>query len=174
MRKAGFLVPGLFLLLLFLLPCTSRAQETPSAEASVGYSYFRLGGSGGANLNGVSGSVAYNVNNWIGGVADLGFYHGSPSGVSLNNFSFLFGPRFSYRENSRFTPFGQALFGGSYLRTSASTTPFAWSFGGGVDYSLNDRIILRPQADYVGLRVNGTTTNCARVSVGLVFRFGRR
>src|SRR5260370_7462903 len=39
----------------FAIP--SRAQ---SVDVSAGYSYFRLGGSGGVNQNGVSGSVAYN------------------------------------------------------------------------------------------------------------------
>src|SRR5438046_2686273 len=46
-----------FGLSLFALP--SRAQ---SVDASVGYSYFRLGAFGGINQNGVSGSVAYNPN----------------------------------------------------------------------------------------------------------------
>lgn len=173
MRKTGLLVLGLS-----LLAVPSRAQ-TPAAEVSVGYSYFRLGGSNGVNQNGASGSLAYNFNNWVGGVADFGVYHGSPSGVSLNTYSFLFGPRFSYREKSHITPFAQALLGGAHLTASfagvsGSTTPFAWSFGGGVDYGLTDNISVRPQVDYVGLRANGTTTNCVRVSGGVVFRFGRR
>ena len=171
MRNAGLLVLGLS-----LMAIPSRAQ-TPAAEVSVGYSYFRLGGSNGVNLNGGSGSLAYNFNNWVGGVADFGVYRASTLGE--NAYSFLFGPRFSYREKSHITPFAQALLGGAYLTTSfagvsGSTTPFAWSFGGGVDYGLTDNISVRPQVDYIGLRANVTTTNCVRVSGGVVFRFGRR
>ena len=54
-----------FVLFLFALP--SHAQ---SVDASVSYSYFRLGGSGGINQNGISGSVAYNPNRWLGAVGD--------------------------------------------------------------------------------------------------------
>lgn len=163
MRKAGLLVLGLS-----LLAIPSRAQ-TPAAEVSVGYSYFRLGGSNGVNLNGASSSLAYNFNNWVGGVADFGVYRGSALGENV--YSFLFGPRFSYRVKSHITPFAQALLGGAHV---TGTTPFAWSFGGGVDYGLTDNISVRPQVDYIGLRANGTTTNCVRVSGGVVFRFGRR
>jgi hypothetical protein len=83
MRRLLLLSFGLFL---FALP--SRAQ---SVDASVGYSYFRLGGSGGINQNGVSGSVAYNPNRWLGIVGDFGGYHASPGGVSLNTYTYLLG-----------------------------------------------------------------------------------
>ncbi len=75
----------LFLALsVFAIP--SRAQ---SVDASLSYSYFRLGGSGGLNQNGVSGSLAYNLKSWrwLGAVGDFGVYHASPLGVSLNTYS---------------------------------------------------------------------------------------
>ena len=83
MRRLLLLSFGLFL---FALP--SRAQ---SVDASVGYSCFRLGGSGGIKQNGVSGSVSYNPNRWLGIVGDFGGYHASPGGVSLNTYTYLFG-----------------------------------------------------------------------------------
>jgi len=61
---------------LLLFPLSSRAQ---SVDASIGYSYFRLGGSGSLNQNGVSGSLAYNPNKWLGIVGDFGGYHASPA-----------------------------------------------------------------------------------------------
>lgn len=165
---------------LFALP--SHAQTTPAADASVGYSFLRLTGSGGANLNGVSGSVSYNANPWFGLVGDLGVYHGSPSGVGFTATTYTFGPRFSYRNDSKVVPFVQALFGGSHFNASlsgvgsASSNPFAFSIGGGADLGLfnNDRVGLRPQFDYVGFRSNGSTANSVRISVALVFHLGQR
>ncbi len=168
MKKLILLGFGLFF---FAVP--SRAQ---SVDASLGYSYFRLGGSGGLNQNGVSGSVAYNPNSWLGVVGDFGAYHASPSGVSLNTYTFLFGPRLSLRNPTKVTPFVQALVGGSRLSagyggSSASSTQFAYSLGGGVDLGVLPHLALRPQVDYVGLRNSGQTLNCTRVSLSLVAHF---
>jgi len=60
-------------LLLLSFGCSSSPfRRAPSpVDASVGYSYFRLGGSGDINQNGVSGSVAYNPNRWLGIVGDF-------------------------------------------------------------------------------------------------------
>src|SRR5580704_4843461 len=97
---------------LLLFPLSSRGQ---SVDASIGYSYFRLGGSGGLNQNGVSGSLAYNPNKWLGIVGDFGGYHASPGGVSLNTYTFLFGPRLTLHNPTKFSPFVQALVGGSRI-----------------------------------------------------------
>jgi opacity protein-like surface antigen len=166
-------------LLVIAAPLAARAQQTPAADVSVGYSYFRIGGSNGTNQNGVSGSVAYHVNDWVGAVADFGVYHSSPEGVGFTTVTYMFGPRFSYQTDSKVTPFGQALFGGGHASlseggVSATSNPFAYSFGGGADISLNDSFALRPQVDYVGLRSNGSTSNCARISAAIVYRFGSK
>ncbi|HTS12594.1 MAG TPA: outer membrane beta-barrel protein [Candidatus Limnocylindrales bacterium] len=174
MKKALWLV-----LLLSMLPIAARAQEAPAADVSVGYSYFRLGGSGGTNQNGASGSFAYNASDWLGIVGDFGGYHSSPSGVDLNTLTYMFGPRLSYRSSESYTPFGQVLLGGahvtgSYGGASASTNSFAVSLGGGVDVHLSGPLALRPQVDYVLLRSNGSNANCVRLSAAIVFRFGQR
>jgi opacity protein-like surface antigen len=154
---------------LLLFPLSSRAQ---SVDASIGYSYFRLGGSGGLNQNGVSGSLAYNPNKWLGIVGDFGGYHASPGGVSFNAYTYLFGPRVSLRNPSKFSPFAQFLLGGSRLTDGGgSSNQFAYSFGGGVDIGLLPHLALRPQLDYVGLRNSGQTANCARLSIGFVVHF---
>ena len=154
---------------LLLFPLSSRAQ---SVDASIGYSYFRLGGSGGLNQNGVSGSLAYNPNKWLGIVGDFGGYHASPGGVSFNTYTYLFGPRVSLRNPSKFSPFGQFLLGASRLTDGGgSSNQFAYSFGGGVDIGLLPHLALRPQLDYVGLRNSGQTANCARLSIGFVIHF---
>src|SRR5229473_3982068 len=150
------LLPLSFGLLLF--PLSSRAQ---SVDASIGYSYFRLGGSGSLNQNGVSGSLAYNPNKWLGIVGDFGGYHASPGGVSFNTYTYLFGPRVSLRNPSKINPFAQALFGASRLAAGSgggSANQFAYSVGGGVDIGLLPHLALRPQVDYIGLNTSGGHT----------------
>lgn len=164
-----------------VLAISSRAQEVPAGDVSAGYSYFRAGGSGGVNLNGFSTSGAYNANSWFGFVGDFGFYGGSPNVVSVNAFTYTFGPCFSYRKSDRIVPFAQATFGASHLSASfdgasGSTNPFAYSFGGGADVALtrSGRVGLRPEVEYFGLRENGGTSNCVRLSVGIVYHIGQR
>ena len=156
---------------LFLFAVPSRAQ---SVDASVSYSYFRLSGSGGINQNGISGSIAYNPNRWLGLVGDFGGYHASPGGVSFNTYTYLVGPRLSLRNPTKVTPFAQVLFGGARLTAGSgggSSNHFAYSFGGGVDIGLLPHLALRPQLDYVGLRNSGQTINCTRASLGFVVHF---
>jgi hypothetical protein len=166
---------------LSLLAVSSPAQQIPAADVSAGYSYFRIGGSGGANLNGFSTSAAYNANDWFGVVGDLGVYHGSPSGVGLTAFTYTFGPRFSIRKSDKVVPFAEALFGASHVSASfggfsGSSNPFTYSFGGGAEVPLGSshRVALRPEAEYFGLRANGSTANCVRISVGIVYHIGER
>jgi opacity protein-like surface antigen len=161
----------ILLLALSVFAIPSRAQ---SFDASVSYSYFRLGGSGGFNQNGVSGSLAYNPNRWLGLVGDFGGYHASPGGVSLNTYTYLFGPRLTLRNPTKINPFAQALIGGSRITAGAgsgSSNQFAYSIGGGVDIGLLPHLAFRPQVDYVGLNTPGTHTNCTRVSAGFVVHF---
>src|SRR5215467_15815379 len=145
----------------------AAASHAQSVDASIGYSYFRLGGSGGLNQNGVSGSVAYNPNRWLGVVADIGGYHASPSGVSVNTYTYLFGPRITLRNPSHISPFVQGLVGGSRISIGSgggSSNQFAYLLGVGVDFGLLPHLSVRPQVDYVGLDTPGGHTNCVRVS----------
>ena len=154
---------------IFALP--SHAQ---SVDASIGYSYFRLGGSGGLNQNGISGSLAYKPIPYLGIVGDFGGYHASPGGVSFNTYTFLFGPRLIVHKPSNLTPFVQFLGGADHLTAGyggGSTTNFAYSIGGGVDIGVLPHLALRPQLDYVGMRTPGSATNCTRVSISAVVRF---
>jgi outer membrane immunogenic protein len=161
---------------LFVIP--SQAQQvTPASDVSAGYSFLRVGGSNGVNMNGGTGSVAFNANDWLGFVGDFGFYHASPSGVGLSATTYQFGPRFSYRAGGKVVPFGEALFGGARLSSSGiATNPFAYTMGGGADLQLgvSDKWSLRPEFEYVGMRQNGSTENCMRISVGIVFHLGQK
>jgi hypothetical protein len=152
---------------------TARGQETPAAELSAGYSYLRAGFHDGLNLHGGSVSLAGNVNQWFGVVGDYGLYHTQPSGLGGVNFhTFMAGPRFSYRGSSRVTPFAQVLVGAFH---GLDTTGFSMSTGGGIDVNLSEHFAIRPfQMEYLLLRARGDSLHCARVSAGIVFRFGKR
>jgi len=156
---------------LLLSAAPSRAQG--SVDVSAGYSYFHEGSGANLNMNGISGSVAYNPIPFMGVVGDIGVYHASPGGVSVNTYTFLFGPRVYFKNPSKVTPFAQFLVGGAHGTVSGapSVTDFAYSFGGGVDVPVLPHLALRPQVDYVGIRDSGTTTNCARVSISAVVHF---
>ena len=175
MKRLILLSLGLFL---FAIP--SRAQ---SVDASVGYSYFHLGGGADLNQNGVSGSVAYKPIPYLGIVGDFGGYHGSELvsnggggavSASLNTYTFLFGPRVIMHNPTKVSPFVQFLAGAAHLTAGSgggSTTNFAYSVGGGVDVAVLPHLALRPQLDYVGLHNSGGTTNCTRVSLSAVVHF---
>lgn len=171
MRKAISVLAGML-----LMACTASAQA-PRAEFSAGYSYLRLGGSGGTNQNGGSFSISGNFNPWVGIVGDFGYYHSSPFGVGLNTTTFMFGPRLTARSTGKIEPFFQVLVGGAHLSAglngiSAGITPFAFSAGTGIDIKASRHVAFRPQVDYIALRSNGGTTNAIRASFGVVFRFG--
>src|ERR1700686_5125618 len=61
-----------------LLGVLAQAQERKTVDVFGDYSYVRANpatsGADGFSLNGGSASVAYNVNNWLSGVADFGGY----------------------------------------------------------------------------------------------------
>jgi opacity protein-like surface antigen len=173
-----------------LLGATAQAQERKTIDVFAGYSYVRANPStsstDGISLNGGSASIAYNVNNWLSGVADFGGYHTNNilgSGVDGTLSTYLFGPRVSYHRFGRVTPFGETLFGvahtgASLLNTTNSQNAFAMTVGGGIDYRLNSHFSLRPaKVDYLLTRFNELNNNNRqsqnnlRVSTGIVFRF---
>lgn len=163
------------------LATVACAQETPVAEVATGYSVIYVVKGFTYFMNGGSGSVAVNANDWLGVVGDFGAYH-APSGVnSLMAETYTFGPRFSYRHWDRLVPFGQVLVGG--LHSSVATTAFtgrsnafAFGAGGGADFVLDraERFAVRPQLEYLGFRANGSTVGNFRLSIGIAFRIGKK
>jgi len=178
------------LALLSLFGAAGYAQDVPKFDVFAGYSYLRANpdttGLSSFSMNGGSASLAYNANHWLSGVADFGGYHANNilgTGVDGTLSTYLFGPKVSYRRDSRVTPFGQVLFGVAHiggnngLGFSSSNNSFAMTVGGGVDVKLSDRFSVRPvQVDYLLTRFNelgaGTQSqNNLRVSTGIVFHF---
>ncbi|HEY0306767.1 MAG TPA: hypothetical protein VGB94_01260 [Acidobacteriaceae bacterium] len=188
-----------------------RYIYTPRVELFLGYSRFGTAstetksGNRMVGLNGGSASLAFNLNRYFGLVADFGGYADNElelTGTGANQplvvdasgtaYTYLFGPRLSFRNSSRFTLFAQALFGGVHASsvtvsncTGSACIPlpsqnsFAMTGGGGLDIGMTRHISLRPvQAEYMMTRfgdvVSGASAsqNDLRLSAGLVFRFG--
>ena len=144
--------------------------------------------------NGGSGYFVYNLNPVIGLVADFGGYrNGSLHGSfdSDTTFTYLFGPRFSWRRWSRVTPYTQFLFGGARISAalvdpdgsvrSSDQNSFALAAGGGIDVALTHHIAATPiQVEYLMTQATdfagatGNVQNGLRYSAGLVFRFGEK
>jgi|SRR5579863_6405938 len=185
----------LFGALLLFTSVASAQDDSSKAEVFGGYSYLRVNpgfGAPGLNFNGGSGSLAYNLNDWLGVVGDFGGYHWSGSGVDGNVVSYLFGPKVSMHHGP-ITPFVHTLFGGAHASgTSAqcstdrvhgegfitggcgsgSANAFSMALGGGVDWNATPHIGVRViQAEYVLTRFFSNTQNNARISAGVVFRF---
>jgi hypothetical protein len=176
------LMKNLVFVVLLLLGSTTVAhpQDTPKADVALGYGFIEVPQGFTFMMHGGSGAVAWNVNNWLGIVADFGAYHAHP-GVSLTTETYTVGPRFSCRAFDGLVPFAQILIGGQHA--SAVTTgftdasnAFALGAGGGVDIELDrgGRFAVRPQIEYFGFRAKGTMTTTARLSIGIVFRIGKR
>jgi outer membrane protein OmpA-like peptidoglycan-associated protein/opacity protein-like surface antigen len=182
---------------------------SPKVELFLGYSYLRAvptmeTGNRLVWLNGGSTSIAFNFNRHLGLVADFGAYTNSQmrftgaytSTVNVNNanvgvLSYLIGPRISFRNNDRITPFVQALFGAAHANQVTlddctfsctllpSQNAFAMTAGGGLDLRVNHHLAVRIiQAEYLMTRFNSYTTgstamqNDMRLSAGIVFRMG--
>jgi opacity protein-like surface antigen len=165
---------------------TAAAQDAPKFEGFLGYTYDHVSPPSGVpsfGLNGGSGSISFNPIPALGIVADFGGYHtGNIAGqpVSLTLYTYMFGPKFAVRRG-RFTPFAQGLFGGVHGGVSAagfgssSGNAFSMALGGGLDARVAQHVAIRIiQAEYLMLRDSGTTLNTARISAGVVFRFGSK
>jgi outer membrane protein OmpA-like peptidoglycan-associated protein len=191
-------------------PAAGLNSSTPKVELFVGYSYLRAvptlaDGNRLVFLNGGSTSIAYNFNRYLGVVGDFGGFNDSQfqaTGVgnppiainsSGNVFTYMAGPRLSFRNQGRITPFAQALFGEIHASPvtleagcmGAGCTPlpaessFVLTAGGGLDIRMSRHLALRlVQAEYLMTSFENRATaqsgtqNDMRLSSGIVFRFG--
>lgn len=203
--KQVFFASVLALLVVFSI--AAGAQEYPKMEASVGYSFVNVHPDIPAftsfNVNGGGGSFVYNVTPWIGIKADFNGYTagnsftkqiqdlGYAGNINGNVFTYLFGPQFK-KHSGKFQPFGQALFGAAHSNAyatilnaeglqsgSSNNNAFAMEFGGGLDYTINKHLQIRPaEVDYLYTRfgVNGTNytgnQNNFKYAAGVNFTFG--
>lgn len=170
------------LLLILLFAPLLRAQETPQYEVFAGASYSRQDITDIRFINGIGwhAEAVGNAYSWLGAVFDFSGQYSSPNFTLLqsplvvvtphtSSYSYLFGPRFTYRHFQHFTPFAEALFGVenfkftadvkvdgvlvANLGTPISSNAFATGLGGGVDVPVNSRFAIRLlQVDYIPTR----------------------
>src|ERR1700736_6500600 len=189
-------------------PLDDSESVTPKFEWFLGYSFWRAMPTSQNNrmsyLHGGRTSIAYNFNRYFGLVADLAGFDNSK--VTLfgptasrtfdsdgTAYTYLFGPRFSYRKYERFTPFFQALLGGAHASSVtiagctgdpgcpplATEDSLAAALGLGFDVKLTHHIALRLiEGDFLFTNFDPFAPNTknwqknVRLSSGLVFRFG--
>jgi outer membrane immunogenic protein len=185
-RTSFYLVLGSLLgLFLCSLAPQAHAQSASKFEVGADYNYVRSnappGGCTCFSLNGGDASVAYHFDPAFAAVAEISSVHAgniAGSGADLTLTSYLFGPRYSWHNHTKFTPFGQVLLGGAHAGTSlagAASNAFAAKVGGGLDYALTDHFSLRPfEANYYLTHfANGVNDhqNNLQLGAGLVFHF---
>ena len=193
------------------------AQDYPKIETAPAFMYIRT--SSGINpfvLNGRlispqplncvggGGTFAYNASSLIGIAADLGgckiLANNAAVGNTIdgNEFTYLFGPRLTFRGAGRFEPFVEVNFGGTRISLSCKSTAvlcvnatggrtfsknaFALTAGGGFQVKLSHKFSLRlVQAEYLytrfgnncGLAVcsNNNSQNSFRLKSGIVINW---
>ena len=171
----------------FALPAPA---QTPRIDVSAGYSYLASSRTGSQGLHGGNTSLAVGVTDWFGIAADFSGHGGSLPTFGLvptattRLFMFAAGPRFTYRGNARFRPYGQALFGVVHQSAdvtfpplgtiSVSTNHFATLLGGGLDIEVSERVAVRlPDVNFL-IYSPGRATSRLRIGAGIVFRFGKK
>lgn len=158
-----------------LLTFSAFAQDTHRAEVFGGYQYTHL--DGGVNANGWNAAVTGNLSNHFGVTADFSGAYDTVSGVSLNSYSYTFGPVVNFTASDKFKPFAHVLVGGFHASAgfggfSASTNGFATMAGGGVDAGGGHLAWRVVQADWVLYHADGgTSKKNVRVCTGLILRF---
>ncbi|HTW79050.1 MAG TPA: hypothetical protein VME23_05810 [Terracidiphilus sp.] len=168
----------------------SSAQGFAPLELTLAYSADRtnglVGGCGCFWMKGGKAETSAYFGRGFSVVAEMAGEHAdkiNSSGESLSFVSYLFGPRFSFRAQSRLTPFAQFLAGGVHgfdaLFPGYAAAPpdaFAFATGGGLNVRFSRRFALRlVQAGYfqTDLPNDGNNRqNHLRISGGIIFRFG--
>jgi opacity protein-like surface antigen len=158
-------------------------RNVPRLEAFGGLSYLNAGTSGltsRQNVIGFEGSVAVNVNKWLGGEANFGGYYKTLNILNVGTFAFhdytaMGGPRLNMHK-----AFFHALVGIDHLSgvtnfysvAISSNNVLAGAAGGGVQWNVARNLALRASADYLMSRFGGVMQNNFRVTLGVVYEVG--
>jgi outer membrane immunogenic protein len=194
-------IKGIVALAVVAFPFHARAQarpttvfglepgQTSAVDVGLDYAYVRANAPPAAcgcfSMNGGGGNLVVNMPHGLSLVVDLQATHanninGTPQTITV--FDYLFGPRYSYRSGSRFTPYGQVLVGGSNELSNyafvQNRQAFAVSGGGGVSRLLSRHFTWNiVEVDYIYSRLPNAVNdhqNDLRVTTGIAFRMGPR
>jgi hypothetical protein len=182
------------LLGLFCMPLF--AQDLPKLEVYGGYQLLHAGTNTNyvgtakgftGTTNGFIGAGEYNLSPNFSAVGEFGFGMQSISGVSTKDELILGGLRMGYR-SEKYRIYYNFLLGVNHASAGSSTSgssQFAIApLGGGLDFTINHRISIRPvQIDYVRMRLGSTSTgmystsywaNAFRYTGGVVIKLGEK
>jgi len=162
-------------------------DEIPRFELGANYNYFHAnappGQCGCFALNGGSATILMNLTGRWSGVADIAVAHANQVDNTSQNITivnYLFGARYSRRNSSRFTPYGEAMFGGAKedvnFQFTINRNSFGLAAGGGVSTQLKRRFgVTIAQFDYVYTQIPNAKNdrqNNIRISTGVTYNFG--
>src|SRR5438270_4033609 len=120
---------GLVGLLLLTAGSALAQSEFPKVEVSPAFMFIRTPVAGKSlNRAGGGGTFAYNLTSSLGIAADLGYCKTFGNTFGLNDkitggseYTYLFGPRLTFRNHTPFTPFFDLNFGGTRLAFSCTS-----------------------------------------------------
>ena len=160
--------------------------DYPKVEVFGGFSWLGVDADTGdedERFYGWQASISGNFHENIGLAFDSGGQYQSFSGIGVQLYEFLLGPRLTLRIGEGVL-FAHALAGLNYARVSGLSTfplPRTWrqtwrhtiGFGGGADVNASDWIAIRIlQIDYIADRFSDEWSWNYRVGTGFVFKFG--
>lgn len=159
------------------LSAFAQRPDTKTGEVYFGYSHV----TGDIGKHGWNATGAFNFSRWVAAEADFGGYYGSETilGIDANEdiHTYMFGPKISFElEDTRFTPWGHFLIGGSHVSGSAlgvdlSDNSLAWALGGGADWHFNEAWAARGKIDLLHTSFFDNGETHARYGFGIVYNF---
>ena len=163
--------------------------QTAPYEFTLGYSFLHANAPAGMcgcfSMNQGVGTFVYNAAHGLGVVADVSGGHAnnlSGTSQSISLIDYMFGPRYSWKiRSSRYTPYGQALFGESSELSNyvfaQSVKGFAFMPGGGLKVRLSPHFGWDVEAGWIHSDIANNANNRQndiRISTGVIFRFAPR
>jgi len=190
LRKIALLV------VLLAMPLALHGQAMPASyggdnirrfEVGGNYNFFRAnappGQCGCFNMNGGSGTFLVNLTQKWSALADIAVAQASKVNNTSQNIliiNYLFGPRYTYRNSTRWTPYGEVMLGGAKenvnFQFDINRQSFGIMGGGGVTTKIKPRWgITIIEVDYVYTRIPNATNNTQnnmRIATGVTYHFG--
>lgn len=154
-------------------------------QIAIGYQYNRDNLLGSPfNTHGLNVSVARYFGRWFGveGQIGAGFLGNTgltstPPNLGVKSVFLGVGPRFAWRNRSRYEPWGHVVVGMEHYRFNqtagllGNNTALAGAAGGGLDVYLLPHVAIRAEADEIGSRFFSTNQRSFQVVGGVVFGF---
>ena len=164
---------------------TPNGSEFDSWQVAIGYQYNRDNLLGSPfNTHGANVDLVRFFGRWVGVEAQMGVgFLGTtgsttvPPNLGAKSLYIGGGPRFAWRNRSRYEPWVHVTVGMEHYRFQqtagllGSNNALAGDAGGGVDYYLKTHIALRAEGDFIGSRFFSATQRSFQVVGGLVLDF---